>query len=145
MERKLCKKCDVELPENYNDKLCEACREKRMRFIKKALIGVGLVGATAAAVWVGMKGSDDDNNNDDIDRADEMIDDIGVEKQQPLLSAKRLLWLYDNWGEEEAEEVFDKVQSGQMSAEEVDTCINRPDIDPKDWADFEDGWRPPGW
>lgn len=143
MERKLCKKCDIKLPENWNNKLCEECREKRMRFIKKTLIGVGVAGVAAAAVaLVGMNGREDDNN--DIDQDDEMIDDTGTEKQQPLLSAKAFLWLCDNWGDEEAEEVFDKVQSGQMSVEEVDTYINRPDIDPKDWADFEDGWRPPG-
>lgn len=48
------------------------------------------------------------------------------------------LWIYDNWGEDAAQEVLDKVQIGENSVDQVEACINRPDIDSKDWVDFED-------
>jgi hypothetical protein len=32
-----------------------------------------------------------------------------------------------------------------MSVDEVETYISRPDINPKGWAEYEDGWRPSGW
>jgi hypothetical protein len=63
----------------------------------------------------------------------------------PILPAKHYLWLMDNWGEDAADEILDKVQTGGMSVEQVETAINRPDIDPEDWSDFEEGWRPTNW
>jgi len=143
LEKELCKKCGVELPEGRKDKLCEECREKRKGFIKKVLIGFGVFSAAAVAAVLASSTSSDDNDYEYGD--DHTGDDNGTAKQHPLLPAKSFLWLYDHWGEDAAQEVLDKVQNGEMSVEHVETCINRPDIDPKDWADFEDGWRPSGW
>ncbi|BCW67342.1 hypothetical protein NicSoilB4_21050 [Arthrobacter sp. NicSoilB4] len=63
----------------------------------------------------------------------------------PILPAKHFDWLLTHWGEDAAVEILDKVQLGEMSVEEVEKGINRPDIDPGDWQAFEDGWRPPNW
>ena len=67
-----------------------------------------------------------------------MIEDTDTVKQHPLLPIKVFLWIYDNWGEDAAQEVLDKVQIGENSVDQVEACINRPDIDSKDWVDFED-------
>jgi hypothetical protein len=151
LEKKLCKKCGKELPKDWNDKLCEECKEKRKGFIKKVLIGIGAVGvfgAAVVAVLASSTSSDDDDydfDNDYTGSDDGSIEDSATAKQHPLLPAKAFLWLYDHWGEDAAQEVLDKVQIGEMSVDEVETYINRPDINPKDWADYEDGWRPSWW
>ena len=153
MEEKLCKKCGKELPEDWNGKLCEECREKRKGFIKKVLFGIGAVSVLGVAVAAVLASSsstscaDDDNDFDNYYTSgdDGLIGDSAMEKQPPLLPAKAFLWLYDHWGEDEAQEVLDKVQRGEMTVEWVEKAINRPDIDPKDWQKFEEGWRPSGW
>jgi hypothetical protein len=148
LEKKLCKKCGKELLEDWNDKLCEECREKRKDFIKKVLIGIGVFGAAVAAVLASSTSSDDDDYDSDNDHTGGdvgSIEDTGTAKEHPLLPAKAFLWLYDHWGEDAAQEVLDKVQIGEMSVEQVEKAINRPDINPKDWQDFEEGWRPSGW
>ena len=63
----------------------------------------------------------------------------------PILPAKHFDWLLTHWGEDAAVEILDKVQTGEMTVEQVERAINRPDIEPEDWQDFEEGWRPPDW
>lgn len=59
-------------------------------------------------------------------------------------------------GEEKADEVSEDVESGNMDkgeAEEWSIRIEnmrensrgRRDIEPEEWQDFEEGWRPDGW
>lgn len=150
LERILCKKCGKELLEEWNHKLCEECREKKKGFIKKVFFGivaVGMIGVTVASVLRSSTSRDDDDHNMDNDYTgdDESIEYTGAAKQHPLLPAKAYLWLYDHWGRDAAHEVLGKVQNGEMSVEQVEKAINRPDIDPEDWREFEEGWRPLGW
>jgi len=148
MEKSTCKKCGKELSDNSNDKLCGECQEKRKSFIRKLLIGVGAIGVAVAAVLIGSTNSDDEDDNDS-DNAyngcdDGLPENIGKAKEHPILPIKDYSWLYDHWGEDAANEVLDKVQTGEMTVEHIENCINRPDINPKDWQDFEEGWRPSG-
>ena len=76
MEKRFCKKCGIELPENWNHKLCEACREKKLNFVKKALLIAVTVGAGLLALWASSK-SDDENSNDDH-LENEYIDDYDL-------------------------------------------------------------------
>lgn len=48
-------------------------------------------------------------------------------------------------GEYQAKRISKLVKSGEWSVEDVKRQLHRPDIDPDDWRDFEDGWRPEGW
>jgi hypothetical protein len=59
-------------------------------------------------------------------------------------------------GEDKADEVAEDVESGDMdkgAAEEWSIQIEemrensrgRRDIEPEEWQDFEEGWRPDGW
>lgn len=63
----------------------------------------------------------------------------------PILPIKSYDWLLTNWGEDAAVEILDKVQVGEMTVEQVESAIKRPDIEPEDWPAFEDGWRPDSW
>lgn len=56
-------------------------------------------------------------------------------------------------GSGKADEVAEQVRNGEMSASEAEEWSvqleedsersrGRSDIDPEDWRDFEDGWRP---
>lgn len=47
--------------------------------------------------------------------------------------------------EEAIKRVVSDVQDGRRTVEEVQRTLNRPDIEPEQWRDFEDGWRPDGW
>lgn len=64
---------------------------------------------------------------------------------------------YDNFeiylGTGKADEVAEKVRNGELSPEEAEewgekvketfeNSRGRKDIDPENWRDFEDGWRP---
>lgn len=71
MEKKACKKCGKELPEDRDDKLCEECREKRNGPIRKILIDAGTVGVAAAAVLVSTAGKSKKDDNDIDDDYDE--------------------------------------------------------------------------
>lgn len=78
MEKKYCKKCDIELPENWNHKLCEVCRENRNSFIKKALAIAGVIGVGLLALWASSKSGDDTEYDLDYDCTgddEEPIDD----------------------------------------------------------------------
>jgi len=63
----------------------------------------------------------------------------------PILPAHLFAEIYQLWGEDGAVEILDKVQLGEMTVEQVETALRRPDIEPEDWQRFEDGWRPDGW
>ena len=63
----------------------------------------------------------------------------------PILPAELFSRLYDIGGGDFATEILDQVQEGSMTVEQVRKSLDRPDIDPEDWRDFEDGWRPDGW
>lgn len=63
----------------------------------------------------------------------------------PILPARLFDEIYQLWGEEGAVEILDKVQTGEMTVEQVETALRRPDIEPEDWQRFEEGWRPNGW
>lgn len=47
--------------------------------------------------------------------------------------------------EDTATEILDQVQEGTLDVSDVERFMNRPDIDPSDWQDFENGWRPTDW
>lgn len=77
MEKKVCKKCGKELPEDRNEKLCEECREKRNSLFSRMMIGVGAAGVAAVAIIFsiagGSKKEDDiDNNNDEPMKNDDL-------------------------------------------------------------------------
>lgn len=74
MEKKACKKCGKELPEDRDDKLCEECRQKRNGLTRKILIGAGIIGVAAAAVLVSMAGKSKNNDNDIDDDYDEPME-----------------------------------------------------------------------
>ena len=84
-------------------------------------------------------------HNDDVD--DDYDEENPVRKTTgaPKLPADLFSKIYDRDGHAEAVRILDKVQRDEMSVEDVRTALNRPDIDPKDWRDFEDGWRPKDW
>jgi CTP:molybdopterin cytidylyltransferase MocA len=63
----------------------------------------------------------------------------------PILPAHLFDEIYQLWGEDGAVEILDKVQLGEMTVEQVETALRRPDIQPEDWQRFEEGWRPDGW
>jgi hypothetical protein len=46
----------------------------------------------------------------------------------PILPIKDFDWLLTHWGEESAVEILDKVQSGEMTVEQVERGINGPII-----------------
>ena len=59
-------------------------------------------------------------------------------------------------GEAKADEVAEYVRNGEMTAEEASEWADqieadyehsrhRRDIEPEEWRDFEEGWRPDGW
>lgn len=98
---------------------------KRKSFTKKVFIGIGALGTAVAAVLINLRNSDDDDYDFDEDyTGDEgMIEDTDSEKQHPLLPIKAFLWIYDHLSEAAAQEILDKVQSGEMSVDQVETCI----------------------
>ncbi|TFB83605.1 hypothetical protein E3O44_17165 [Cryobacterium algoricola] len=63
----------------------------------------------------------------------------------PILPARLFDEINQIWGEEAAVETLDKVQVGEMTVEQVQTGLRRPDIEPEDWQRFEEGWRPDNW
>ncbi len=69
------------------------------------------------------------------------------EDAHPILPIDLYAKLYENWhGDADAvNDVVDRVQQGQLSVDDVQKAIDRPDISPEDWRDFEDGWRPDNW
>lgn len=53
MENKVCKKCQKPLPEGYNHKKCEFCRNAQVQGVKNALkAAAGVAGAVASVVVV---------------------------------------------------------------------------------------------
>lgn len=73
---KICKKCNKELPDDRNDKLCKECREKRKEKIKKIFVGLAVGGAvvTVTAVLtalVSRKKDDGCDFDDDYDYDDD--------------------------------------------------------------------------
>lgn len=63
----------------------------------------------------------------------------------PILPATLFDQIMQLWGEDEAVEILDKVQLGEMTVDQVERALNRPDIEPEDWQRFEEGWRPDAW
>ena len=58
-------------------------------------------------------------------------------------------YYYNIGGENLANHWYQKVHNGDITKDELDKRVEkykrRPDIEPEDWRDFEDGWRPEGW
>lgn len=77
MEKKVCKKCRIELPAEQSEKkkLCEECNEKRKNVIKKILIGAGAGAAAIAAILVKTASNCNDSINDVVDDYDYDDDD----------------------------------------------------------------------
>ncbi len=69
------------------------------------------------------------------------------EDAHPILPIDLFEELYNLWhGDEEAvANIVMKVQDGELSVEDVRRRLNRSDISPDKWQDFEDGWRPDDW
>lgn len=63
----------------------------------------------------------------------------------PKLPIDDYIWILDHCGEDEANQIFEKVQNDEMTVEHVERVMKRPEIEPEDWRDFEEGWRPDGW
>ena len=66
-------------------------------------------------------------------------------EEHPTLSDelyRKLVAKDGKWGADRAKRL---VESGEWKAEHLERALNRPDIDPEDWRDFEDGWSPEGW
>jgi|GEM_PF-3331199 len=82
--KKSCKKCSKELPDGRNDKLCEECRAKRKKSIRKVFIGLAIGGATitAAAVLATLTGK---NKNDCDDYVNNFDDDDDYENDDDNL------------------------------------------------------------
>lgn len=72
MEKRFCKKCGKELPEERNDKLCEECRKKKNNLVSKILVGVGTAGVAIAAI---LASTADKNNDIDNNRNQQMKND----------------------------------------------------------------------
>ena len=73
-------------------------------------------------------------------------DEYGADAH-PILPIDLFDKLYDLWhGDEESlSDIVRRVQDGRMSVDDVRKALDRPDIQPEDWQDFEDGWRPDDW
>lgn len=68
------------------------------------------------------------------------------EDAHPILPIELANRIYDLWHDEDAmNDIIRKVQDGRMSVDDVRRALDRPDIEPEDWQDFEEGWRPDGW
>jgi len=102
LENKSCKKCNNELPEDWNNKLCEECRGKRKNIIKKVLIvGGTFVCATIVAVLANFTSNGDDN---DIDISDNIDNDDSIEnsttttiKQNPRYKVELKAFITGEW------------------------------------------------
>lgn len=111
-------------------------------------VGKGLVyaitGAAAAGVLALLHSKDSEDEEDDDDYYDE---DNPVRKTtgHPKLPIDLFEKIYNRDGEAEAVRILDKVQRGEISVDYLRKVMDRPGIDPEDWRDFEDGWRPEGW
>ena len=68
-----------------------------------------------------------------------------VTRIEDEISLKAYDYIYEHGGEAEAERWFYKVHNGEITTQEVDRMIDRNDIEPEAWRDFEDGWRPDNW
>lgn len=66
---------------------------------------------------------------------------------RPKMPAELFGQVYDlfHGDEDSIHDVVERVEDGRMSVEDVRRNLARPDIDPEDWQDFEDGWRPSNW
>jgi Zn finger protein HypA/HybF involved in hydrogenase expression len=51
MEKKICKKCSSELPEDQKGARCEECKAERMRGIKKIGLAVGAAFFMAGVIF----------------------------------------------------------------------------------------------
>lgn len=73
MEKKICKKCGDELPEDHKGARCDECKAARMRRIKKIGLTVGAAFFVAVAVFsVTRTESDEDSENDEDTENDEL-------------------------------------------------------------------------
>ncbi len=79
MEKKLCKKCGNELPEDCNHKLCEVCRKKRNSLIKKGVLVAGAVVGTVAVVAALASSKSSDNDVYDFDNDYAGDDDVPID------------------------------------------------------------------
>ena len=68
-----------------------------------------------------------------------------VTRIEDEISTEAYEFIYNRDGAEEADRWFNKVHNGEITRDELDRVIKRPDIDPEDWQAFEDGWRPNNW
>lgn len=116
--------------------------EKAKPVLKKIGKGVLVGGSFVAAVAVSTALSREDNDNVERGHAGS----FRKTKGHPILPAIDWSRIYDRDGAEEADRILDKVQRGELSVEQVERALNRPDIPPEKWRDFEDGtWIPDGW
>lgn len=116
--------------------------EKAKTVLKRIGKGVLVIGgfAAAGAVTVALSKAENDN--------DKCVDTVSFRKTtgHPILPAEIWSRIYDRDGAEEADRILDKVQRRALSVEQVERALNRPDIPPEKWRDFEDGtWIPDGW
>lgn len=96
------------------------------------------------------------SNNDDNPSVDISTDDDEGGPEMPEISQKAFDDIETFLGRGKAEEVAEQVKSGDMTPEaaenwgkqlwdQYERSRGRRDIEPEEWRDFEDGWRPEGW
>ena len=96
------------------------------------------------------------SNNDDDPITDNNSDDDEGGSEMPEISQKAFDDIETFLGKGKAEEVAEQVRSGDMTPEAADNwgrqlweqyerSRGRRDIEPEEWQDFEEGWRPEGW
>lgn len=106
-----------------------------------------LLGASAFALGMLIRYITSDNDREEDDEFDDDYESNPHRRTtgHPILPIDLFDEIYQLSGEGEANRILDKVQLGKMSVDDVRTYLHRPDIEPEQWRDFEDGWRPENW
>lgn len=122
MEKKICKKCGGELPEDHKGARCDECKAKRMRRIRKIGLAVGAVPFMAGAIFSVVRTEsdedDDDDENDELSRSDSSrAEEMGISLTDYLILSEGIEdgKLSISW----ANYNLDAIKDGLLSAREV--------------------------
>jgi hypothetical protein len=119
MEKKFCKKCGGELPEDHKGARCDACKAERMRRIRKIGLVAGaalfMAGATFAVVRTE---TDEESESGELSRSDSSkAAEIGISLTDYLILSEAIEdgKISISW----ANYNLDAIKDGLLSAREV--------------------------